>query len=114
MSTRSLLKSHTVDLIRPRWEQHKATLGDLVTTAHDPDASDEQAEDAALAFLEDWSRHPVYRKTARYGFILHALRHRPELAGQVAAFGEVVDRVGATSGGLEGWYAARFPEAVTA
>ncbi|WP_264885716.1 hypothetical protein [Dietzia sp. NCCP-2495] len=54
----------------------------------------------------------MYRKTARYGLILHTLRHRPELADKVAAFGVVVDGVGSTSGGLEGWYSARYPKAV--
>lgn len=112
MSTRDLLKAHTVDLIRPRWEQHKAGIGHLVTTAHDPNASDEQAESAALAFIDGWGAHPVHRKTARYGLILWTMRHRPDLADKVAAFSEVVDRMGVTSGGLEGWYAARYPESV--
>ena len=75
-TTRELLRRHTADLIRPRWDQHKATLGDLVTTAHNPAATDTQAEEAALAFLEEWGRHPVYCKTARYGLILHVMRDR--------------------------------------
>ena len=114
MVSRELLKAHTVDIRRPNWGQHESALGRLVTTAHDSDASDDQAEAAALAFLDAWGRHVVFRKTARYGLILHTLRHRPELADKVAAFSEFVDQVGATSGGIEGWYTARHAGQVAA
>ena len=85
-TTREMLQRHTADIVRPRWGQHEAALGNLVTTVHDPDASDAQAEAAALAFLEEWGGHVVYRKTARYGLILHTMRHRPEVADKVHAF----------------------------
>ena len=103
MSVREQLKEHTSDLIRPRWDQHKVTLGNLVTTVHDPDASDAQAEAAALAFLEEWGGHVVYRKTARYGLILHTMRHRPEVWEKAAAFDDYA-RSRLDRDGLEGWY----------
>ena len=103
-TTRELLQRHTADLIRPRWEQHKVALGNLVTTAHDPAATDAQAEAAALAFLEEWGSHPVYRKCARYGLILWTMRHRPELAEKVTAFDEYV-RTRLDHTGIDGWYA---------
>ena len=86
LSTRDLLKRHTADIVRPRWGQHEAALGNLVTTAHDPEATDEQAEAAALAFLDDWGGHVTYRKTARYGLILWVMSDRPEVADKVHAF----------------------------
>lgn len=76
MSRRDLLKAHTADIVRPRWGQHEAPLGDMVTAVHNPDVSGDQAEQAALAFLDHWGSHPVYRKTARYGLILHVMRDR--------------------------------------
>ena len=103
-ATRELLQRHTADQIRPRFDQHEAAIGNLVTTVHDPDATDEQAEDATVAFLDDWYRHPVYRKCARYGLILWTMRHRPELAEKVTAFDEYVrTRLGHT--GIGDWYA---------
>ena len=104
MSVREQLKEHTSDLIRPRWDNHKQSMRGLVSAAQDPETSDEAAEAAALAFVLDWAGHPVYRKTARYGVILWTLRHRPEVADLLDQFSEVVDRVGVTSGGIEGWY----------
>ena len=104
-TTRELLQRHTSDMVRPRWDNHQQAMRGLVSSAHDPATSDEAAEASALAFVLDWSGHPVYRKTARYGVILHTLRHRPELADLVEAFSAVVDKVGNTSGGIEGWYA---------
>lgn len=86
LSTRDLLKRHTADIVRPRWEQHEAALGNLVTTVHDPDATDEQAEAAALAFLDDWGSHVLYCKTARYGLILWVMSDRPEVGDKVDAF----------------------------
>ena len=103
MSVRERLKEHTNDLIRPRWDQHKVTLGNLVTTVHNPDASDAQAEAAALAFLEEWGGHVVYRKTARYGLILHTMRHRPEVADMVDSFDKRI-RHHLGYDGLECWY----------
>ncbi|MBB1034618.1 hypothetical protein G6031_09480 [Dietzia sp. CQ4] len=104
-TTREMLQFHTRDLVHRRWGTWQAAPEALVTTAHDPDATDEQAEAAALLFVEEWSRHPVYCKCARYGTILHTLRHRPELADKVKAFSAAMDRVGDTAGGIEGWYA---------
>lgn len=93
VSTRQLLQEHTADLIRPRWEQHKVGLGNLVTTVHNEEATDAQAEVAALAFLEEWGGHPVYRKTARYGLILYVMRDRPETWLRIAKFSEHVQRL---------------------
>lgn len=76
MSTRDLLRAHTADLVRPRWASYQDAIAHLVTTVHDLDASDDQSEQAALAFLDHWGSHPVYRKTARYGLILHVMRDR--------------------------------------
>lgn len=104
MSSRQLLQEHTSDMIRPRWDNHQQAMRGLVSAAQDPETSDEAAEAAALAFVLDWAGHPTYRKTARYGVILYTLRHRPEVAELVEAFSEVVDNVGRTSGGIEGWY----------
>ena len=103
-TTRELLQRHTADQIRPRFDQHEAAIGNLVTTVHDPDATDAQAEDAAVAFLDDWYRHPVYRKCARYGLILHTLRHRPDLADRVSEFSEYL-RARLDHSGIDGWYA---------
>lgn len=104
MSTRELLKRHTADLIRPRWDEHKAPLGNLVETVHDPGASDEQAEVAALEFLEDWGGHIVYRKTARYGLILWVMSDRPEVGDKVYAFSAYL-RKRTDYDGISDWYA---------
>ena len=56
LSTRDLLKRHTADIVRPRWGQHEAALGNLVTTAHDPEATDEQAEAAARQLVAAGAR----------------------------------------------------------
>ena len=105
MTTREMLQAHTIDQIRPGYPNGMDALDHLTVAAHASEVTDEQAEAAALAFVLDWSGHPVYRKTARYGVILHTLRHRPELSELVEAFSAVVDKVGNTSGGIEGWYA---------
>jgi len=112
--TRELLKAHTADLIRPRYDQSQAAIALLVTTVHDPDATDAQAEDAALAFIEAWGGHPVYRKTARYGLVLHTMRHRPEVADKVTAFSRHVNSRLRYAGGIEDWYATYTRKAVAA
>ena len=103
MSVREQLKEHTADLIRPRYDNHQAAIAHLVTTVHSPEASDEDAEAAALAFLDNWGGHVVYRKTARYGLILHTMRHRPEVWEKAAAFDDYA-RSRLDLDGLEGWY----------
>ena len=101
---RDLLRSHTADIRRPRWGQHESDLGNLVTTVHDDTATDQQAEAAAIAFIDAWCRHPVYRKTARYGLILWTLRYRPELADNLAAFDAHVQKLGHAD--TAAWYAS--------
>ena len=103
--TRELLKAHTADQTgRFRQAGSPDELYDLADTAHDPDATDEQAEAAALAFLDAWYPNPVSRKSARYGLILHTLRHRPDLAGRVDEFSAYLSaRLG--HDGIEAWYA---------
>lgn len=101
---RAALRAHTADQVgRVRYLGTADELYDLADTAHDPEATDEQAEAAALAFLDAWYPNPVNRKSARYGLILHTLRHRPDLASRVDEFSAYLrDRL--SHDGIEAWY----------
>lgn len=90
-TTRHDLRAATADLA-DHPHIHDAALAAFVSTAHDDAADDTAAAAAAQQFVDSWHRHPVQRKSARYGLALHALRDRPENADRVVEFDEMIRR----------------------
>lgn len=95
------LAGHLADLDERRLHSnHEFALLKLVRTVRNPDSLDAEVEDAAVAFLQDWSGHLLRRKCARFGLVLQQVRHLDACAGWVADW---VARQKA-QGGLSGWY----------
>ena len=98
---RTTLAGHLADLDERRLHSnHEFALLKLVRTVRNPDTLDTEVEDAAVAFLADWSTHLLRRKCARFGLVLQQVRHLPACAGWVADW----DARQKTQGGLSGWY----------
>ena len=95
------LAVHLADLDERRLHsRHEFALLRLVRTVRNPDTLDSEVEDAAVAFLQDWSGHLLRRKCARFGLVLQQVRHLDQCAGWVADW----DARQKTQGGLSGWY----------
>ena len=98
---RTTLAGHLADLDERRLHSnHEFALLKLVRAVRNPDTLDSEVEDAAVAFLQDWSGHLLRRKCARFGLVLQQVRHLPQAAGWVADW----DARQKTQGGLDGWY----------
>ena len=95
------LAHHLRDLDERRLHSnHEFALLKLVRTVRNPDALQSEIEDAAVAFLKDWSGHLLRRKCARFGLVLWHVQHRPECEGWVADWNARQK----TQGGLAGWH----------
>ena len=95
------LARHLADLDERRLHSnHQLALLKLVRTVRNPDTLDSEVEDAAVAFLQDWSTHLLRRKCARFGLVLQQVRHLDQCAGWVADW----DARQKSQGGLSGWY----------
>ena len=98
---RTTLAGHLADLDERRLHRHhEFALLRLVRAVRSPDTLDSEVEDAAVAFLQDWSGHLLRRKCARFGLVLQQVRHLDQCAGWVADW----DARQKTQGGLSGWY----------
>ena len=98
---RTTLAGHLADLDERRLHAgHEFALLKLVRVVRNPDTLDSEIEDAAVAFLTDWSGHLLRRKSARFGLVLHQVRHLPACADWVADW----DARQQQQGGLSGWY----------
>ena len=95
------LAGHLADLDERRLHsKHEFALLRLVRAVRNPDTLDTEVEDAAVAFLDDWSGGLLRRKCARFGLVLQQVRHLAACAGWVADW----DARQKTQGGLSGWY----------
>ena len=95
------LAGHLADLHEASLHaRHEFALLKLVRAVRNPDTLDTEVEDAAVAFLQDWSGHLLRRKCARFGLVLQHVRHLPQCAGWVADW----DARQRSQGGLSGWY----------
>ena len=98
---RTTLDSHLADLREASLHaRHEFALLKLVRAVRNPDTLDTEVEDAAVAFLQDWSTHLLRRKSARFGLVLQQVRHLDQCAGWVADW----DDRQKSQGGLSGWY----------
>ena len=98
---RTTLAGHLADLDERRLHRHhEFALLKLVRAVRNPDTLDTELEDAAVAFLADWSGHVLRRKSARFGLVLQQVRHLDQCAGWVADW----DARQKLQGGLSGWY----------
>ena len=98
---RTTLAGHLADLHEGSLHaRHEFELLKLVRAVRNPDTLDTEIEDAAVAFLQDWSGHLLHRKCARFGLVLQQVRHLDQCAGWVADW----DARQKTQGGLSGWY----------
>ena len=98
---RETLRNHLADLHEASLHaRHEFALLRLVRTVRSLDTLDTEVEDAAVAFLTDWSAHLLRRKCARFGLVLQQVRHLPQCAGWVADW----DARQKAQGGLSGWY----------
>lgn len=95
------LRSHLADLDeRKLHNRHEFALLKLVRAARNPDTLDSELEDAALAFLQDWSGHVLRRKSARYGLVLWQTRHLTANQTRIQDWEHLMrDR-----GGFDTWY----------
>lgn len=98
---RDMLAQHLGDLDERRLHSnHEFELLKLVRAVRDSDSLDTEIEDAAVAFLTDWSGHLLRRKCARFGLVLRQVQHLDACADWV----EDWNARQKPAGGLDGWY----------
>lgn len=96
MSLTATLREINTDLSsyvnRPTSDPGSAVSHPLVSFMHvlfSDSANEQDVETACLGFIREWSGHPVRRRCARFGLNLHAIKHLPEVSGQVSYWNDL-------------------------
>lgn len=111
MNVRTELRAAFVDQMN-RTYFDSVVIADLVSAIRTPaEYSDDDVARFAQQFLDAWNRHPNYRKCARFGLVLHALRNDPANAAHLDRWNRHVSQLGYRD--FADWhhqYAAHFAE----